>query len=102
MTDRTEQLAHLERLADDLKHHGFKAELASKVRTPFLRVANAETSTLNERVLCHQAGDDSWVFWWPWRQPIGSVDDLEMVVGKIAAVLRSVGGDQLRQGSDNP
>jgi hypothetical protein len=28
----------------------------------------------------------------PWRQPIGSVDDLETVTGKITVVLRSVEG----------
>jgi hypothetical protein len=67
-------------------------ELVDKVSKPCLRVANAATPTLNERVLCHQADDDSWVFWWPWRQPIGSVDDLPMVVSKVAEVLRSVQG----------
>jgi hypothetical protein len=79
-------------LADELKHHGFRTELASNGPKPCLRVANAETSTLNERVLCRRADDGSWVFWWPWKQPIGSVDDLAAVVGKIAAVLRSVEG----------
>jgi hypothetical protein len=45
---------------------------------------------LNERIHCQQAADDSWCFWWPWRQPIGSVDDLDSVAGKITAVLRTV------------
>ena len=102
VTDQEERLAHLERLADELKRQGVRAEPVGGVSRPHLRVANVKTPTLNERVLCYQADDGSWVFWWPWKQPIGSVDDLEMVVGKIAAVLRSVGGDQPRQGSDNP
>jgi hypothetical protein len=102
VTDRTEQLVHLERLADELKRHGFRAEPLSGVSQPYLRVANAETPTLNERVLCYQADDSSWVFWWPWKQPIGSVDDLDAVIAKIAAVLRSVEGDQPRQGTVAP
>jgi hypothetical protein len=92
VTDQEERLAHLERLADELKQQGLKAELVGGVAKPHLRVANAETPTLNERVLCYQADDASWVFWWPWKQPIGSSDDLGAVTGKIAAVLRSVEG----------
>ncbi len=93
VTTREEQLAHLERLADELKRRGFITELASKPSKPYLQVANADTPTLNERVLCHPADDGSWVFWWTWKQPIGSVDDLDTVVKKIAAVIRSVKGN---------
>jgi hypothetical protein len=99
---REKQVTHLERLAEQLNGQGFTAELVGTVSKPYLRIANADTPTLNERVLCYQMDDESWVFWWPWKQPIGLVDDLELVVGKIAAVLRSVEGDQPRQRSDNP
>ena len=92
VNDRDEQLAHLERLADELKHWSFVTELIGNVSKPYLRVANAETPTLNERVLCHQAADGAWIFRWPWKQPIGSVDELDAVVDKIAAVLKSVEG----------
>lgn len=92
VTTHDEQRAHLQRLAEELKTKGFTVELVSKLSLPFLKVANADTPTLNERVLCHQADDDLWVFWWPWKQPIGSVDELEVVIEKIAAVLRSVEG----------
>ena len=92
MEPREHQLAHLERLAEKLKHRSFAVELVGAITKPCLRVANADTPTLNERVHCHQADDGSWVFWWPWKQPIGSVDDLESVVDKITAVLRSVEG----------
>jgi hypothetical protein len=83
---------HLERLADELKQRGFRTELVGKVSKPLLRVANAEHPTLNERVLCEQTPDGAWVFYWPWKQPIGSVDDLAIVASKIAEVLRSVEG----------
>lgn len=97
MEPRDTSRVHLEHLAEELKQQGFRTELAGKTVRPYLRVANADAPTLNERVLCYQAGDGSWVFWWPWQQPIGSVDDLQAVVGKIADVLRSVEADQLRQ-----
>jgi hypothetical protein len=87
-----EQLAHLRRLADALGRHGLTAELGGATNNPSLRAANPEIPRLTERVLCAQAADGSWCYWWPWGQPIGSVADVSQVVTKIAAVLRSVEG----------
>ena len=84
---------HLRRLAEALATYGFAAQVAGGDR-PYVEVANPDTSQLHERVLCRRADDGSWCYWWPWRQPIGSVDDLATVVGKITAVLRSVEGRQ--------
>lgn len=92
MDDRAQQLSHLERLADELKQRGLTVELADERSKPQLTVANAQTASLYERVLCHQGDDGSWKFWWPWKQPIGLVDELSVVVDKIASVLRSVEG----------
>jgi len=92
VTTTDEQHAHLERLADELSTRQFTARLVSRGSTKFLVVANPDYPDLNERIQCQRAADDSWCFWWPWRQPIGSVDDLESVVGKITAVLRTVEG----------
>lgn len=89
---RDEQIAHLQRLADELAGRGFTAGLSGRSKQAHLRVANPDTPRLTERVLCHQARDGSWCYWWPWQQPIGPVDDLEQVATKIAAVLRSVEG----------
>jgi hypothetical protein len=94
MEPREMMLAHLEKLASALDGHGFTGEPAGKTSKPHLKVANAETPSLNERVLCRQADDGSWSFWWPWAQRIGSVDDLSAVVEKIAMVLRSPEGDE--------
>ncbi|HLX51274.1 MAG TPA: hypothetical protein VKS82_23360 [Streptosporangiaceae bacterium] len=91
-TDPT-KLAYLEQLREALTSQGFAVQLVSINTKPYIKVANAETPRLNERVHCEQAEDGSWCFWWPWRQPIGSVDDLESATGKIAAVLRSVEGE---------
>jgi hypothetical protein len=90
MEAREQCLTHLGQLADKLAGYGFTTELASKIAKPHLKVANATTPSLNERVLCQPADDGSWSFWWPWNQPIGSVDDLELVVNRIALVLRSL------------
>ena len=92
MQEDIEELTHLERLAAELTQHGLSAQVITKGRRLCVKVANPDTPQLNERVLCDRADDGSWCYWWPWKQPIGSVDDLELVVGKIAAVLRSVGG----------
>lgn len=86
---REQQLAHLGKLAEELTSSGLHAELVGTVSKPYLKVANADTPTLNERVLCQQT-DDRWAYWWPWKQPIGSVGDLVLVVNRIAMVLRSV------------
>ena len=88
--EREQCLAHLEQLANELDKRAFSTELTGAIAKPYLTVANGMQPQLNERVLCEQAEDGSWSFWWPWKQPIGSVDDLETVVEKIAAVLRSV------------
>ncbi|HEY9241510.1 MAG TPA: hypothetical protein VIP48_05980 [Streptosporangiaceae bacterium] len=87
-----EQLAHLRRLADELGQHGLAAELDGGTHPGSLRAVNPEIPGLTERVLCAQAGDGSWWYWWPWGQPIGPVRDMAQAVAKIAAVLRSAQG----------
>jgi hypothetical protein len=91
MQSDSEEVAHLERLQVELTRNGLNAQLISKRnRRPYLKVANQDIPNLNERVFCWSAGELTFCFWWPWSQPIGSVDDLGTVVGKVAAVLRSV------------
>lgn len=91
MQSSSEALTHLERLQVELTRHGLNARLITRRNRSYLKVANqAVTPELNERVFCWSADNQTLCFWWPWRQPIGSVDDLDAVVGKIAAVLRTV------------
>jgi hypothetical protein len=90
MEIREHRLEQLRQLSAALESRGFAVGLVSAVANPFLKVANAGQPTLNERVHCEQADDGSWTFWWPWKQPIGPAADLNAVIGKIAAVLRSV------------
>jgi hypothetical protein len=84
-----EQLAHLRRLADELGQHGLAAELGGGTSRGSLWAANPEVPGLAERVLCAQAADGNWWYWWPWGQPIGPVRDMPQAVAKITAVLRS-------------
>jgi hypothetical protein len=92
MEHYAEQVSHLNRLAGELTNSQFVVSLASSASRPCLRVANHEVPQLSERVFCSQAADGSWCFWWPWAQPIGSVDDLQAVAGKVMTVLRPVVG----------
>lgn len=99
MEQHEEKQKYLTRLAEELGKLEFTVELGGGIKHPHVRVANPDSPQLNERVLCDQADDGSWCYWWPWHQPIGSVDDLETVVGKIAAVLRSVEGQGFIHGA---
>jgi hypothetical protein len=89
---RNEQLAHLQRLKDNLSSQGFTAQLLDTASQPCVKVANPDNAKLNERVLCRTAEDGSWCFWWSWQQPIGSADDVTDVTSRIMTVLRSVEG----------
>lgn len=84
-----DQSAHLRELAEALIRREFTASVVAG-RRPALKVANPDTPTLSERVLCGPAADGSLCFWWPWGQPIASVDDVEAAAGRIMHVLRSV------------
>lgn len=92
MIASNEQHAHLQRLADEFTNSQFTVRFAGSGSDQYLVVENSDHRDLNEQIHCRPAADGTWCFWWPWRQPIGSVDDLETVVGKISAVLRSVEG----------
>ncbi len=92
MKEREQELAHLQSLADQLMRQDFDAEVVASNVSPYLRVTNPATSELTERILCHPGADGSWCFWWSWRQPVGSVDDVEAVSRKITMALRSVEG----------
>jgi len=83
--------AYLGSLAAELRRRGLDAQVVARSARPYVKAANQRTPELNERVLCYRTDDQSLAFWWPWRQSIGPVDDLEAVADKVAEVLRSVG-----------
>jgi hypothetical protein len=87
-------LSHLEHLAAKLTSNGVVAELVGTISKPYLMVALADTPNQTERVLCQHDGDGLWSYWWPWGRPIGAVDDLDLVISRIALVLRSVEAEQ--------
>ena len=90
MEQTSDELTYLERLAGELAERGLNAELVRRSARSCLKVANPDSPALNERVFCGAVADSGWCYWWPWRQPIGSVDDLSAVAEKILTVLRSV------------
>ena len=92
MTATNDQHEYLGRLADELRKWHFSVRFGGSGSAHYLMVENPDYRDLNERVLCRPADDGTWCFWRPWRQPIGSVEDLETVTGKIMAVLRTVEG----------
>ncbi len=80
---------HLGKLAEKLTTNGVLAELVGDIAKPYLNVALSGTPNQTERVLC-QLDEGWWWFWWAWEQPIGSVDDPELVIDRIALMLRSL------------
>jgi hypothetical protein len=91
MEVREEQLVHLKRLAEALTKNGLSTDLVDRGPKPYLDVAQANTPALNVQVECRQAGSGSWSFWWkPSQRSIGSVNDLALVVSRIAIVIRPV------------
>lgn len=90
MQPGSDEVTYLERLQAELIRRGLNARLVTKRNQSYLKVANQTMPELNERVFCCPADDQISRFWWPWKQPIGSAEDLDAVASKIVAVLRSV------------
>jgi DNA/RNA-binding domain of Phe-tRNA-synthetase-like protein len=84
------QLAYLRLLSDGLRKQEFEAKIVHRGGRSHLQVTNPQMTKLTEEVLCQPADDGTWCFWWPWRQSLGTVEDIDAVVGKIMTVLRSV------------
>jgi hypothetical protein len=93
-TTREKMRRHLMQLAEKLTTSGMSAELVGDIRKPYLNVALAAIPSQTERVLCQQDDDGLWSYWWPWQQSIGAVDDIDLVISRIALVLRSVEAEQ--------
>src|SRR5713101_2341053 len=89
-TPRETMRHHLARLAEKLTTNGVLAELVGDIAKPYLSVALADTPVQTERVLCQPTEADLWWYWWPWNQPIGSVDDIDLVMSRIVLKLRSL------------
>ena len=93
-TPRETMRHYLAQLAEELTRNGLLAELVGAISKPYLTVALAAIPSQSERVLCQLDGDGRWSYWWPWEQPIGAVDDLDLAMSRILAVLRSVEVDE--------
>ena len=91
--------SHLGQLAEKLGANGllaevvddgFTAELVGNAQKPYLKVALANSPSHGKLVLARPSDFGWWWFWWSWDRPIGAVDDLELVVDRIAVMLRAV------------
>lgn len=94
MEENGSELEHLERLVVELAGRGLDARLVRRRAGLHVLVAGPGSPALSERVLCRPGAGGGWCFWWPWGQPIGPVDELAAVVGKILIVLRPVEGSR--------
>lgn len=80
---------YLQRLADELTRRKWKVWVGSGTKTT-LRVENPDVPALHETIHCRSV-NDGWSYCWPWREPIGPVDEVTGVADRIQHVLREVG-----------
>ncbi len=84
------QAMYLEKLADELSHHGLEAYLmAPPRRRPSLYVVNTAARALEENVYVGCGKDGQWWFWWSWAERISVADDVNLAASTIARVLAS-------------
>jgi hypothetical protein len=84
---QTTETADLERLSAELATRGFQTNLrAPGDGTASLSVRNPRAAVLAETVYAEEGS-----FWWSWREPIASVDQVMTAAGILARVLRVAG-----------
>jgi hypothetical protein len=84
-----------ERLSEALQRGMITVELVNQLPgQPYRWVAKEHASepTITARVRDYVATDGAWLYWWLWRQPIESVDDLGRVVDRFCDVVLAVEG----------
>jgi hypothetical protein len=82
---------HLERLAGVLQRRGWQVRLVTGPgEEACLRVTNPNAPVMSERVMCRRGPDFRWHFSWPWRQSIGSTDQVSEVADAITKLLREI------------
>jgi hypothetical protein len=84
----SEAKTHLEQLGTSLQVRGWKVSLTTTGDGPRLKVTNPAAPEMHETILCRRAGGD-WMFFWPWAEPIGPVEQLDAAGRRIRHVLRT-------------
>src|SRR5262245_57312060 len=79
---------YLAALAERLRAEGWQEELVRQPgREPYLRVVNPVAVVLNEEITAAPTVPGLWWYWWSWGQRIGCVDNVDLVMDWITAVL---------------
>ncbi len=87
--DPAEALARLEALAGELTARGWHARLETppgRLPSVYARNPAPGAAMLSERIYAQPRADGTWVFWWPWAQPIAAAPAAAAAV--IVRVLR--------------
>jgi hypothetical protein len=89
-----ESIIRLDRLADQLKRLGFRADLIAVIgRVPYLRAQNpAGSSGMLQESVYAAPRRDGWSYWWSWAEPVIDGDDPAAAAAQIVRVLRSRDG----------
>lgn len=85
-------IARLDALAAELSAHGWTTRVhAPAGRNPSLHARNPEPGAvaLSEHIYAYPMANGSWVYWWPWAEPIADTPAAAAAV--IIRVLRPAG-----------
>jgi hypothetical protein len=85
----------LERLVEALRRGVVTVELLNRFPDyPYRLVANTNdpNPTFTVRARDYQADNSGWLYWWLWKRPIESVNDLARVVDRFCDIVLTVEG----------
>lgn len=85
-------ITRLDALATELNNQGWTTRLHTPYgRLPKLHARNPEpgAAALSEHIFARPGADGSWMYWWPWNEPIA--DDAVTAAAIIIRVLRPAG-----------
>ncbi|GAB3959153.1 hypothetical protein GCM10029978_005610 [Actinoallomurus acanthiterrae] len=83
---------YLRALGARLRAFGWQEELALRQGgSPYLCVINPAAPVLNEEITAAPTVPGLWWFWWSWGERIACVENLDLVIARIATVLRAGG-----------
>ena len=89
--DKAELVARLDALAAELAVLGWASSVREPGRVPCLYARNPEpgAEALSEHVFAGRRRDGTWLFWWPWAEPIA--ESAGEAAAVIVRVLRPAG-----------
>jgi hypothetical protein len=80
-------IARLDALAAELAAHGWTTRLhAQRGRAPSLHARNPEpgAAALSEHIYAQPRPDGTWMYWWPWAEPIAeTAPDTAAIITRV-------------------